>query len=128
LSAALRSRATLIGLVVGVPLSAVFLWLAVRNADLDEVWSVLGSSDLVLVSIAVVALGGVYLGQAVRWREIARTPSVSTARFGRWSSAVSRSTTSSRVASAISFALAGSRSPHTSPAGVRSRASSRQGI
>jgi uncharacterized protein (TIRG00374 family) len=82
MSAALRSRATLIGLVVGVPLSAVFLWLAVRNADLDEVWSVLGSSDLVLVSIAVVALGGVYLGQAVRWREIARTPSVSTARFG----------------------------------------------
>jgi glycosyltransferase 2 family protein len=81
MSAVLRSRATLFGLVVGVPLSAVFLWLAVRNADVDEVWSVLGDSDLGLVALAVAAIGGVYLGQAVRWRAIARTPSVSTGRF-----------------------------------------------
>ena len=81
MSAVLRSRATLFGLVVGVPLSAVFLWLAVRNADVDEVRSVLGDSNLALVALAVAAIGGVYLGQAVRWRAIARTPSVSPGRF-----------------------------------------------
>jgi uncharacterized protein (TIRG00374 family) len=77
----LRSRAVVLGLVVGIPVSLVFLWLAVRNADLDEVWSVLGESDLGLVALAVAAMAGVYGGQAVRWRTIARTPDVSTARF-----------------------------------------------
>ena len=53
MSGALRSRATLIGLVVGVPLSAVFLWLAFRGADLEEVRSVLGDSDPGLIALAV---------------------------------------------------------------------------
>ena len=79
--ALLRSRAALFGLVVGVPLSVVFLWLAVRNADLHEVRAVLAASDVRFVALAVVAIAGVYLGQAVRWRAIARTPTVSTARF-----------------------------------------------
>jgi uncharacterized membrane protein YbhN (UPF0104 family) len=77
----LRSRAVLVGLVVGVPLSLVFLWLAVRNADLGEVRSALAESDVGLVVLAVAAMAGVYLGQAARWRAIARTPQVSTARF-----------------------------------------------
>jgi uncharacterized membrane protein YbhN (UPF0104 family) len=76
----LRSRATLVGLVVGVPLSLVLLWLALRNANLDRVWSVLSGADPAYVAFAVVANGLVYLGQAVRWRRIARAP-VSTARF-----------------------------------------------
>ena len=42
----------------------------------------LGDSDPGLVALAVAAIGGVYLGQAARWRAIARTPSVSTGRFG----------------------------------------------
>ena len=70
----------LLGLVVGVPLSAVFLWLAVRDADVDEVRSV-SARRTSLVALAVAAIGGVYLGQAIRWRAIARTPSVSTGRF-----------------------------------------------
>lgn len=78
----LRNRAALIGLVVGVPLSAAFLWFAVRNADLDEVWDVLAGADAGLVVLAVAAMAGVYAGQAVRWRAIARTPEVSTAGFG----------------------------------------------
>jgi uncharacterized protein (TIRG00374 family) len=82
LTAALRSRAALVGLLVGVPLSMLFLWLAVRNADLGDVWSVLAESDVGLVALAVTAFAGVYAGQAVRWRKIARTPSVSTGRFG----------------------------------------------
>jgi hypothetical protein len=39
--APLRSRAVLVGIVVGLPLSAFFFWLAFRNADVSEVWSVL---------------------------------------------------------------------------------------
>jgi hypothetical protein len=76
------SRAVLVGLIVGVPLSVLFLWLALRGADLDAVRSVLAEADLGFAALAVVAIAGVYLGQAVRWRAIARTPNVSTARFG----------------------------------------------
>lgn len=79
--ATLRSRAVVFGFVVGVPVSALFLWLAVRDADLDEVWSVLASSDARLVALAVAAIAGVYVGQAVRWRAIARSRNVSTRRF-----------------------------------------------
>jgi hypothetical protein len=80
--ASLRSRAVVVGFAVGIPLSAVFLWLAVRNADFDEVWSVLRESNIGLIALAVAAIAGVYVGQAVRWRAIARTPAVSTLRFG----------------------------------------------
>jgi uncharacterized membrane protein YbhN (UPF0104 family) len=76
-----RRRAMLVGLVVGVPLSLVFLWLAVRNADLGEVRSALAESEVGLVALAVLAMAGVYAGQAARWRAIARTPQVSTPRF-----------------------------------------------
>lgn len=77
----LRSKAILVGLVVGVPLSLVFLWLAVRNADLGEVRSVLRDAEPGFAALAVVAMAGVYAGQAIRWRAIARTPSVATLRF-----------------------------------------------
>lgn len=78
---ALRTRALHIGLAIGVPLSALFLWLALRSADLHEVKAVLAEADVGLIVLAVAAIAGVYVGQAVRWRAIARTPSVSTARF-----------------------------------------------
>jgi uncharacterized protein (TIRG00374 family) len=81
MSGALRSRAVLIGVVVGLPLSAFFFWLAFRNADVSEVWSVLTDADIGFVALAVAAMAGVYAGQAVRWRAIARTPSVSTTKF-----------------------------------------------
>ena len=80
----LRTRAAAIGLVVGVPLSLVFLWLAVRNADLGHVRDVLADPRLGLFALAVLPLAGVYVGQAVRWRAIARTPSVSPHCSGRW--------------------------------------------
>ncbi len=75
-------RAALFGLVIGVPLSVVLLWLAAHNADLHEVRAVLADADVGFVVLSVVAIAGVYVGQAVRWRAIARTPAVSTARFG----------------------------------------------
>ena len=68
--------------MVGLPLSALFLWLAFRTANLDRVWSVLTSAEVGPTALAACAMAGVYAGQAVRWRAIARTPTVSTARFG----------------------------------------------
>jgi uncharacterized protein (TIRG00374 family) len=80
LSAAQR-RSVLVGLVVGLPLSAVFLALAVRNVDLDRVRDVLADArpGFVLAGVAAIAL--VYALQATRWSIIARVPSVSWTRY-----------------------------------------------
>ena len=77
----LRSRAVLISLALGLPLSTLFLWLAFRTANLDEVWSVVREAELGLLMLAVVAIGGVYATQATRWHAIARTPELPTTRF-----------------------------------------------
>jgi uncharacterized protein (TIRG00374 family) len=77
----LRGRATLIGAVVGIPLSLVFLWLALRSADLEQVWSELENADVGFVALGIVANGLVYAWQATRWRRIAGAPDVSTMRF-----------------------------------------------
>jgi glycosyltransferase 2 family protein len=67
--------------LLGIPIGLVFLWLAVRNADLDAVWHTLRAADLGQVALAIAAFGVVYLLQAVRWRQIAATPAVSVPRF-----------------------------------------------
>ena len=64
-------RATLFGLVVGVPVSLLFLWLAFRNADVDAVWDAAREADLGLLLLAVPAIALVYIFQAARWRRIA---------------------------------------------------------
>ena len=56
---------TLVALV-GVPVGIVFLWLAVRNADLDAVRDTLREADAGLVALAIAAFGVVYLFQATR--------------------------------------------------------------
>jgi hypothetical protein len=75
------SRRALVGLAVGVPISAAFLWLAVRNADLAAVRRALEDAEAGLVALAVVAMAGVYGFQALRWRKIAGSPQVRLARF-----------------------------------------------
>jgi uncharacterized protein (TIRG00374 family) len=80
--AALSSRSALLGLVVGLPVSSFFLWLAVRNADFGKVGSVLAESDVGLVAAAVAAVSVMFAAQAVRWRLIVQTTGVSYARFG----------------------------------------------
>ncbi|MBA3402633.1 MAG: flippase-like domain-containing protein [Actinobacteria bacterium] len=75
-------RASLLSLLIGLPLSAIFFWLAFRSADLDEVWSVLTAANPGFVGLAIGALAGVYTGQTVRWSMIARTRDVRTRRFG----------------------------------------------
>jgi glycosyltransferase 2 family protein len=67
--------------LLGIPIGLVFLWLAVRNADADAVWDTLRAADLGLVALAIGAFAVVYLLQAVRWRRIAATPTVSVPRF-----------------------------------------------
>ena len=64
-------RATLFGLVVGVPVSLLFLWLAFRSADVDAVWDAAREADLGLLLLAVPAIALVYVFQAARWRRIA---------------------------------------------------------
>jgi glycosyltransferase 2 family protein len=67
--------------LVGVPIGLVFLWLAVRNADLDAVRDSLRAADAGLVALAIGAFGIVYLLQSARWRRIAATPAVGLPRF-----------------------------------------------
>lgn len=65
----------------GVAISAVFLWLAVRDADLDAVRQALAEADVGLVLLAVGVLACGYGFQAARWQRIARAPSVRFSRF-----------------------------------------------
>jgi uncharacterized protein (TIRG00374 family) len=65
-------RTVVVALAVGTPLSALFLWLAFRSADLNAVWATLGDAKPYDVALAVGAMAGVYLLQSARWRAIAR--------------------------------------------------------
>ncbi|HEY5694183.1 MAG TPA: lysylphosphatidylglycerol synthase transmembrane domain-containing protein [Gaiellaceae bacterium] len=76
-----RGRKALLGLALGMAVSAVFLWLAVRDANLASVWRSLNEARASLVALAVVAMAGVYLIQALRWRSIVASPRLGTARF-----------------------------------------------
>jgi uncharacterized protein (TIRG00374 family) len=76
-SARLRTIVAVLGVAVG----AFFLWLAVRDADLDAVWRALKEADAVDVALAVGAFGVVYGFQSARWRRIAVAPRVALARF-----------------------------------------------
>ncbi len=70
--ARLFRRNALVGLVVGVPLSVVFLWLAVRGLQPGQVWGSLRDADRLDVALAVVLMGAIYSLQALRWRWITR--------------------------------------------------------
>jgi uncharacterized membrane protein YbhN (UPF0104 family) len=61
--------------------SAVFLWLAVRNADLAAVRRAIQEAHIGLVLLAVAVFGCGYALQAARWRQIARTRHPSLRRF-----------------------------------------------
>ncbi len=65
----------------GIAISAVFLWLAIRDADADEVRAALEDAQIGFVLLAVVVLGFGYFFQALRWRRIANTPHPGIRRF-----------------------------------------------
>jgi uncharacterized protein (TIRG00374 family) len=62
-----------IAAAVGIPASAVFLFLAIRGADLGTVWQTLQDVRPAPLLGAVACMGGVYWLQAARWRRIAQT-------------------------------------------------------
>ena len=66
------TRRALLGLALGLPLSALFLWLAVHALDFGRVLEALRRADPVRVGLAVGAMMAVYAVQAERWRWIAR--------------------------------------------------------
>jgi uncharacterized protein (TIRG00374 family) len=75
-------RAVVLGVAVGVPASALFLWLALRSLDLGAAFDAMGAADPLRMALAVGALCSVYAVQAARWRWIARRDStLSTRRY-----------------------------------------------
>jgi len=58
----------------GVAISAVFLWLAIRDADAEEVRSALEDAQIGYVLLAVVTFMAGYFFQALRWKKIASSP------------------------------------------------------
>jgi hypothetical protein len=70
--ARLYRRSVGIGLVVGVPLSLVFLWLALSGLQPGQVWGALRGANPLDVALAVVLMGVIYSIQALRWRWISR--------------------------------------------------------
>ena len=58
----------------GLAISAIFLWLAVRDADPEAVRDALRGADVGLVVLASFALLVGYLVPAGSWREIAAPP------------------------------------------------------
>jgi uncharacterized protein (TIRG00374 family) len=67
--------------LVGLVVSAVFLWLAIRDADPDAVREALSEADVGLVLLASTIFMVGYLLQAIRWRKIAAVPQVPVRRF-----------------------------------------------
>ncbi|MDQ5840197.1 MAG: flippase-like domain-containing protein [Chloroflexota bacterium] len=59
------------GLVIGLPASALFLYLATRGLDPGEVANVVRQTSLGWVVLAAASMGIVYAAQALRWRRIA---------------------------------------------------------
>ena len=65
----------------GLAISAIFLWLAIRDADAAEVKGALDDARIELVLLAVVVFGIGYFFQALRWRRIANASHPGLRRF-----------------------------------------------
>lgn len=73
---AITTRSVVIGLVIGIPLSLLFLWLAIRGVDFGEVWSALESANVGLVLLAIPFLLSLFVFQGLRWRHLVVAPHV----------------------------------------------------
>ncbi len=65
-------RSLLLGLLIGVPASALFLFLALRGLDRTALWSTVSHANLALVIAASLAMAVLYALQSERWRLIIR--------------------------------------------------------
>lgn len=64
-------RRLLLG-ALGLAISAVALWLAVRTVDLGETWSLLGRTDLRLLVLTLLVIAGQVVVRTLRWRLLLR--------------------------------------------------------
>ncbi len=67
---AIRRRSIVVALALGLPLSGLFLWLAVRGANVGHVRDAVSHARVGLLLLAVAAFLAVYGAQAERWRTI----------------------------------------------------------
>jgi len=65
-----RPRTIVIGLAVGIPLSLLFLWLAVRGVRFSEVWDVMAGANVALVIVSIPLLCSIFFFQGRRWRAL----------------------------------------------------------
>jgi glycosyltransferase 2 family protein len=63
-----RPRALLA--LVGVVVSAVFMWLALRNADFDRTWEALARADIGWLALSVALMVVAFFIRAVRWSSL----------------------------------------------------------
>jgi glycosyltransferase 2 family protein len=61
-----------LGVIVGIPLSGLLVWLAARGIDAGALWQAILDADLMLIALATAAIAVIYSIQAARWRTIAR--------------------------------------------------------
>jgi uncharacterized membrane protein YbhN (UPF0104 family) len=67
------SRSSLFAaLLLGLPASAVLLWLAARGVDAGTVYENIRRADAPRIALGLTAFGSFYVLQAIRWRWIAR--------------------------------------------------------
>lgn len=67
---AISTRSVVIGLAVGLPMSALFLWLAIRGVNLHDVWTAVTEANLWLVLLAVPITNLLFVFQGFRWRHL----------------------------------------------------------
>ena len=70
---AISTRSVVLGLVLGIPISALFLWLAIRGVNLGDVWAAVRDANLWLVLIAVPFANLLFVFQGLRWRHLVAT-------------------------------------------------------
>lgn len=71
---AITTRSVVLGLVVGIPVSLLFLWLAIRGVSFDEVWAALSNANAALVLLAVPFMLLLFVMQGFRWRHLVEAP------------------------------------------------------
>lgn len=72
----ITTRSVVIGLTVGLPLSVLFLWLAVRGVNFGDVWRALADANLALVIVAMPLVLMLFPMQGLRWRHLVIAPCV----------------------------------------------------
>lgn len=71
---AISTRSIVLGLVLGIPSSILFLWLAIRGVSFDEVWGALSNASPWLILIAVPFMLMLFVTQGLRWRHLVEAP------------------------------------------------------